>query len=77
VADHAIYRVICRPAGIRDWIGVSLGFSLAVPILRGAARLYGTLGSVLLFLIWTYLIAWILLLGGLLLTRPGWARAVS
>jgi membrane protein len=59
------------------WIGVSLGFSLAVPLLWGAARLYGTLGSVVLFLIWTYLIAWILLLGGLLLTRPGWARAAS
>lgn len=53
------------------WIGASLGFSLAVPILWGAARLYGTLGSVMLFLIWAYLIAWILLLGGLLLARPG------
>lgn len=59
------------------WIGVSLGFSVAVPILWGAARLYGTLGSVVLFLIWTYLIAWILLLGGLLLTRPGWARGAG
>jgi membrane protein len=59
------------------WIGVSLGFSLAVPVLWRAARLYGTLGSVLLFLIWAYLIAWILLLGGLLLARPGWARGVS
>ena len=59
------------------WIGASLGFSLAVPVLWGAARLYGTLGSVVLFLIWSYLIAWILLLGGLLLARPGWARAVS
>jgi membrane protein len=59
------------------WIGASLGFSLAVPLLWGAARLYGTLGSVILFLIWAYLIAWILLLGGLLLARRGWARAVS
>ena len=59
------------------WIGASLGFSLAVPVLWGAARLYGTLGSVVLFLIWSYLIAWILLLGGLLLARPGWARAAS
>jgi membrane protein len=59
------------------WIGASLGFSLAVPVLWGAARLYGTLGSVVLFLIWAYLIAWILLLGGLLLTRPGWARGAS
>jgi membrane protein len=59
------------------WIGVSLGFSLAVPVLWRAARLYGTLGSVVLFLIWAYLIAWILLLGGLLLARPGWARGAS
>lgn len=56
------------------WIGASLGFSLAVPVLWGAARLYGTLGSVVLLLIWAYAIAWILLLGGLLLAWPGWAR---
>ena len=59
------------------WIGASLAFSLAVPVLWGAARLYGTLGSVVLFLMWAYLIAWILLLGGLLLARPGWARGAS
>ena len=59
------------------WIGASLGFSLAVPILWSAARLYGTLGSVVLFLIWAYLIAWILLLGGLLLARPARARGVG
>jgi membrane protein len=59
------------------WIGASLGFSLAVPALWGAARLYGTLGSVVLFLIWAYLITWILLLGGLLLARPGWARGAA
>jgi membrane protein len=58
------------------WILLSLGFSLAVPILWRAARLYGTLGSVVLFLIWAYLIAWILLLGGLLLARPGRKRRV-
>jgi membrane protein len=54
------------------WIGVSVGFSIAVPILWRAAQLYGTLGSVVLFLIWAYLTAWILLLGGLLLARPHW-----
>jgi len=59
------------------WILASLGFSFAVPILWGAARLYGTLGSVVLFLIWAYLIAWILLLGGQLLARPGRKRHVS
>jgi membrane protein len=59
------------------WIGASLGFSLAVPVLLGAARLYGTLGSLVLFLIWAYLVAWILLLGGLLLARRGWARSAS
>ncbi len=56
------------------WIGASLGFSLAVPILWGAARLYGTLGSLVLFLMWAYLIAWILLLGGVLLARPARGR---
>jgi membrane protein len=52
------------------WIGASLGFSFAVPILWGSARLYGTLGSLVLFLMWAYLIAWILLLAGVLLARP-------
>jgi membrane protein len=59
------------------WILASLEFSLAVPVLWGAARLYGSLGSVVLFLIWAYLMAWILLLGGLLLARPGRRRRVS
>lgn len=59
------------------WIGASLGFSLAVPILWGAARLYVTLGSLVLFLMWAYLIAWILLLGGVLLARPDRARGAS
>ena len=53
------------------WMGASLGFSLAVPVLWGAARLYGTLGSVVLFLLWAYVMAWVLLLGGFLLVRPG------
>lgn len=58
------------------WIGASLGFSLAVPMLWSAARLYGTLGSVVLFLIWAHLIAWILLLGGIMLARPRRKRRV-
>ena len=59
------------------WIGACLGFSLAVPVLWGTARLYGTLGSLVLFLMWSYLIAWILLLGGILLARPGRSRRAS
>jgi membrane protein len=56
------------------WIGASLGFSGVVPALWGAAQLYGTLGSVVLFLIWAYLNSWILLLGGFLLVPPRGAR---
>jgi membrane protein len=59
------------------WIGASLGFSLAVPVLWGAALLYGTLGSVVLLLIWAYSISWILLLGGVLLAWPGQAQDVG
>ncbi|MGD1149446.1 MAG: YhjD/YihY/BrkB family envelope integrity protein [Thermoanaerobaculaceae bacterium] len=59
------------------WIGASRGFSLAVPVLWKAAHLYGTLGSVVLFLIWAYVMAWVLLLGGFLLVRAGRPRAVS
>jgi uncharacterized BrkB/YihY/UPF0761 family membrane protein len=53
-----------------------VGFSLAVPVLWSTARLYGTLGSVVLFLIWAHLIAWILLLGGVLLA-PSAGRRVA
>ena len=59
------------------WIGASRGFSLAVPVVWKATQLYGTLGSVVLFLIWAYVIAWVLLLGGFLLVRPGRPRAAS
>lgn len=88
-AIYLTYRVVAGPraGSLRvalvsllvslGWIGASLGLSLAVPVLWDAARLYGTLGSVVLFLIWAYLVAWILLLGGLLLARAGWARSVS
>jgi membrane protein len=57
------------------WIGASRGFSLAVPVLWQATALYGTLGSLVLFLIWAYVMAWVLLLGGFLLVRPGRSRA--
>ena len=59
------------------WIGASRGFSLAVPVLWKAAQLYGTLGSVVLFLIWAYVMAWVLLLGGFLLVRPDPPRAAG
>jgi membrane protein len=56
------------------WTGASVGFSSVVPVLWSAAQLYGTLGSLVLFLIWAYLIAWILLLGGFLLSLSGRTR---
>jgi membrane protein len=56
------------------WIGASRAFSLAVPVLWKATQLYGTLGSVVLFMLWAYVMAWILLLGGLLFLRPGRGR---
>jgi len=52
------------------WIGASMGFSRAVAVLWGATQLYGSLGSMVLFLIWAYLNSWILLLGGFLLVPP-------
>jgi membrane protein len=57
------------------WIGASRGFSLAVPVLWKATQLYGTLGSVVLFLLWAYVMAWVLLLAGLVFLRPGRAQA--
>jgi hypothetical protein len=93
VAIFLTYRVVAgRRAGLPrvtlaallaslGWIGASLGFSRAVAVLWGAAQLYGTLGSMVLFLIWAYLNSWILLLGGFLLvprnSRPPWSGGGS
>jgi uncharacterized BrkB/YihY/UPF0761 family membrane protein len=46
-------------------------------VLWKATQLYGTLGSLVLFLIWAYVMAWVLLLGGLLLVSPGRHRGPS
>jgi len=46
------------------WIGASRGFSFAVQVLWKATQLYGTLGSVVLFLLWAYVMAWVLLSAG-------------
>jgi len=51
------------------WLLVSKGFSEMVPRLWQGAQLYGTLGSVVLFLMWAYANAWILLLSSLVLIR--------
>ena len=59
------------------WIGASRGFALAVPVLWQSTQLYGTLGSLVLFLLWAYVIAWVLLLGGFLLVRPDRPRAAA
>jgi len=70
----ALRLVLAALLAALGWIGASLGFSRVVPVLWGVTRLYGTLGSVVLLLIWAYLNSWILLLGGFLLVRPGAAR---
>jgi membrane protein len=59
------------------WIGASRGFTLAIPILWKTTQLFGTLGSVVLFLLWAYVMAWVLLLGGFLLVRPPRPRAAT
>jgi len=86
-AIYLTYRVVvgARVGGLRTalaallaslgWIAASRGFSLAVPVLWKSTQLYGTLGSVVLFLIWAYVMAWVLLLGGFLLVRPGRSQA--
>jgi membrane protein len=51
------------------WLIVSKGFSEMVPRLWRGAQLYGTLGSVVLFLMWAYANAWILLVSSLVLMR--------
>jgi hypothetical protein len=77
------YRVVWQGDGLASdcvlaallaslgWIGASRGFALAVPVLWRATQLYGTLGSVVLFLIWAYVMAWVSMLGGFLLMPAG------
>jgi membrane protein len=73
VADRRAGRVRVVLAALLaslGWIGASRGFALAVPLLWSATQLAGTLGSVVLFLLWAYTMAWVLQLGGFLLTAP-------
>ncbi len=70
VARVPSWRVALAALGASlGWLVVSKGFSTAVPGLWQGAQLYGTLGSVVLFLMWAYLNAWILLLASLVLVR--------
>lgn len=48
------------------WLAVAWAFTGLVPGLWRGRDLYGALGSFLLFLLWCYASAWVLLLGGLL-----------
>ncbi len=80
-ATFFMYRVapIARVAGWRvalasllaalGWLVASKGYSETVPRLWRGAQLYGTLGSVVLFLVWAYVNAWVLLLASLVLVR--------
>ena len=53
------------------WTLVSLAFTRLVTLLWAAAQVYGTLGGIVLFLLWAYVNSWILLLGGFLLVPGG------
>ena len=65
-AGRTVLAALLTPLG---WLLVSNGFSKVVPELWGGAQVYGTLGSVVLFLLWAYLNAWTILLGSLFLIR--------
>jgi len=74
VARVAGWRVALAALGASlGWLVASKGYSELVPRLWQGAQLYGTLGSVVLFLMWAYVNAWILLLASLVLVRrtPG------
>jgi len=72
VGEHTSRRrlLLASLLAALGWIGASRGFSLAVPVLWHATQLYGTLGSVVLFLVWAYVMAWVFLLGGFLFVPP-------
>jgi membrane protein len=52
------------------WLVIGQLLSRLVPSLWNASQLYGTLGSIVLFLVWAYSYAWSLLVAGLLVLRP-------
>jgi len=65
-ALRTMVAALVTPLG---WLLVSSGFSKVALRLWGGAQLYGTLGSVVLFLLWAYCNAWTILLGSLVLIR--------
>ena len=63
-AGRAAVAALATPLG---WLAVSRGFSVVARRLWGGAHLYGSLGTMVLFLLWAYVNAWILLLGSFVL----------
>jgi len=55
------------------WIAVADGVRRLLPALWGAQSLYGALGGFVLFLLWSWANAWVILAGGLLAGRRGLA----
>lgn len=53
------------------WLGLGQAFSRLVPAFFLGVQPFGSLGSVVLFLLWAYLAAWVLLAAAILLVRPG------
>lgn len=57
------------------WLAVGFAFTRMIPFLWEGRDLYGALGSFLLFLLWCYANAWVLLLGGIIAGSGGASRA--
>jgi len=66
-ASRAALAALLTAAG---WLGTAQLFTALVPTLWSGAQVYGTLGSIVLFLTWAYVYAWILLAAGMLVIRP-------
>ena len=49
---------------VTSWVGVSIGFKLYLDQFNNYDRFYGSLGAVILSLVWFYLMSFMLLIGG-------------
>ena len=60
---NVLVAASCAAVG---WVALGGALTLLMPLLWGSNQLYGTLGSIIAFLVWAYANAWVLILAGCL-----------
>ena len=66
IVEWWIYLVVALvlPVAAIAWAGVSVGFSVYLANFNAYNAIYGSIGAVIILMVWLYLSVWAVLLGG-------------